>query len=117
MADDSYETVAITYGQPETAVMLSMFAWYGVPAYASGQGHAQIWPFIVALGGIEVRVHADSVADARALLAEVAQRPPAVRPRMTHNPVTRTLGYAIALLSGFPIPSRAGSTFFLGDRA
>ena len=115
MADDSYETVAITYGQPETAVMLSMFAWYGVPAYASGQGHAQIWPFIVALGGIEVRVHADSVADARALLAEVALRPPAVRPRMTHNPVTRTLGYAIALLGGFPIPSRAGSTFFLGD--
>ena len=116
MADDSYETVAITYGQPETVVMLSMFAWYGVPAYASGLGHAQVWPLAVALGGIQVRVHPDSAADARALLAEVAQQPAAVRPRMTHNPVTRTLAYAIALLGGFPIPTRAGSTFFLGDR-
>jgi len=70
MADDSYETVAITYGQPETVVMLSMFAWYGMPAYASGLGHAQVWPFAVALGGMEVRVHPDSAADAHALLAE-----------------------------------------------
>ena len=116
MADDSYETVAIIYGQPETVVMLSMFAWYGVPAYASGLGHAQVWPFAVALGGMEVRVHPDSAADARALLAEVAQQPRAVRPRMTRNPVTRTLAYAIALLGGFPIPIRAGSTFFLGDQ-
>ena len=42
MTDDSFETVAIVYNQPETAVMLSMFAFYGIPATAVGFRHTQI---------------------------------------------------------------------------
>jgi len=120
MADDSYETVAITYSQPETAVMLSIFAFYDIPAYALGSGHASVAPtWMVALGGLQIRVHAEALDDARALLAEIAERPQAVRPFIIPEPI---LNGVIAVLSCglglMPVPpTRTGSTFFLGDRA
>jgi hypothetical protein len=115
MADDSYETVAVTYSQPETAVMLSMFAWYGIPAYALGSEHARIAPYLtVGLGGMPIRVHPDALEDARELLAEVAARPQAVRPRIIDNPATRLMAYAIAFFFSIPLPTRTGSTYFLG---
>ena len=119
MADDSYETVAITYGQPETAVMLSMLTFYGIPAYALGSGHASVIPtWMVAFGGLQIRVHPEALDDARSLLAEIAQRPQAVRPLIIPEPI---LNGIIAVLSCFlglmPVPpTRTGSTFFLGDR-
>jgi hypothetical protein len=118
MVDDSFETVAITYSQPETAVMLSMFAFYGIPAYAAGFDHARaVWPVALALGGIHIRVLPDSVGEARALLAEVAERPQATRPRLILNPVLRIVAYALVLLLSVGVPTRTGSTFFLGRRA
>ena len=119
MADDSYETVAITYNQPETAVMLSMFAFYGIPAYPVGFEHARTMStLMVALGGIQIRVHASAVDEARELLAEVAERPQAVRPKLIDEPVVN--GFIVTLFclfGGAPVPpTRTGSTFFLGNR-
>jgi hypothetical protein len=117
MAADSFETVAITYNQPETAVMLSMFAFYGIPAIPVGLGHAQIAPtMMVALGGIPIRVPSYAAAEARDLLAEVASRPQAVRPRLIDHPVTNGIVVILAcFFLGFPVPpTRTGSTFFLG---
>lgn len=79
--EDAFETVAITWSQPEAAVMLSMFEFYGIPAFALGRWHASINPpIIVGLQGIQVRVHHLAVDEALDLLAEVAERPAAVRP-------------------------------------
>ena len=117
MARDSFETVAITYSQPETAVMLSMFAWYGIPAYALGNEHARVAaPMVVALQGIHVRVHAEALTEARELLAEVATRPQAVRPKLIGHPVLNALMVILYSVFGGPVPpTRSGSTFFLAD--
>ena len=119
MTVDSFETVAITYSQPETAVMLSMFAFYGIPATPVGLGHVQIAPMMaVALGGILIRVPSSTAAEARQLLAEVADRPQAVRPLRIDNPVMNGIIVVLfSLLTGTVPPTRTGSTFFLGDRA
>ena len=79
--DDRFETVAITWSQPEAAVMLSMFDFYGIPAFAVGRRHVSIYaPVLTALQGIQIRVAIDAVDEALDLLAEVAGRPAAVRP-------------------------------------
>ena len=78
---DPFETIAITWSQPEAAVMLSMFEFYGIPAFALGRWHASINPpSIVGLQGIQIRVHPEAIDDALDLLAEVAERPAVVRP-------------------------------------
>ena len=79
--DDRFETVAITWSQPEAAVMLSMFDFYGIPAFAVGRRHVSIYaPVLTALQGIQIRVAIHAVDEALELLAEVAERPAAVRP-------------------------------------
>jgi hypothetical protein len=79
--DDRFETVAITWSQPEAAVMLSMFEFYGIPAFAVGRLHVSIYaPVLTALQGIQIRVAIGFVDEALDLLAEVAERPATVRP-------------------------------------
>lgn len=140
---DAFETVAITWSQPEAAVMLSMFEFYGIPAFALGRWHASVNPpLIVGLQGIQVRVHASAVDDALDLLAEVAERPAAVRPYLLGQrwlyPVILTVSvfvmiplyvtdtppaWSVVLLvlpiivfTGIP-PTRTASTFFLWKRS
>ena len=75
--DDGIETVAVSYSQPEAAVMLSFLAWHGIAAVALGE-HARVDAGLVtALGGIPVRVHRPDAAAARALLADIP--PPVLR--------------------------------------
>ena len=79
--DDRFQTVAITWSQPEAAVMLSMFEFYGIPAFAVGRRHVSIYgPLVTALQGIQIRVAIHALDEALGLLAEVAERPAAVRP-------------------------------------
>lgn len=93
--EDAFETVAITWSQPEAAVMLSMFEFYGIPAFALGRWHASINPpWITGLQGIQVRVHHLAIDDALDLLDEVAERPAAVRP----YPFGQALLYRTAVL-------------------
>ena len=73
--DDGFETVAVTYSQPEAAVMLSFLAWHDIQAYALSE-HARVSSHLItALGGIPVRVHRPDLDRARSLLAEVAAPP------------------------------------------
>ena len=116
MTDDSFETVAIVYNHPETAVMLSMFAFYGIPAMPVGLAHSQIAPtLMVALGGIAIRVPGWAADEARELLAEVAERPQVMRPRLIDNVVLNGVIVVLFCMIGGPVPpTRTGSTFFLG---
>jgi hypothetical protein len=118
MTGDSFETVAIVYNHPETAVMLSMFAFYGIPATPVGLAHSQIAPnLMVALGGILIRVPGWAAAEARELLAEVAERPQVMRPRLIDNAVMNGLIVLLfCFLTGTTPPTRTGSTFFLGKQ-
>ena len=109
--DDAFETVAITYSQPEAAVMLSFLEWHDIPAYALGE-HARAQSYLVtALGGIPVRVGGADAARARALLAEVEPAaPPVVRPPVVRNRLLSTAALLIAfLLGGVAPPPRAPS--------
>jgi hypothetical protein len=73
VSDDPFETVAIAYRPAQVMILLSLFEWYGVPAYAQNYGHASVnWPITLALGGIPIRVARDFADEARALLSEVA---------------------------------------------
>jgi hypothetical protein len=141
--EDAFETVAITWSQPEAAVMLSMFEYYGIPAFAVGRLHASVIPnYITALQGIQVRVPVGDIDEALDLLAEVAERPAAVRPYMLGQkwlypaliafalaamvplylvdeptPLLMMLTLpAIFLLTGIP-PTRTASTFMLWKRS
>ena len=140
---DAFETVAITWSQPEAAVMLSMFEFYSIPAYVTGRWHASTNPtLIMALDGLHLRVHPEHVDDALDMLAEVAGRPAAVRPYLlgqrwlypiilavsvlvmiplyvTDTPPTwsiASLALPIIVVIGIP-PTRTASTFMLWKRS
>ncbi|MEP9359110.1 hypothetical protein [Sphingomonas sp. KR3-1] len=75
MGDDAFDTVAIAYSQPQALVILSLFEWNGLLAYAGNLEHARAaCPLTLALGGIPIRVMRDDAAEARALLTEAAER-------------------------------------------
>lgn len=118
MADDAFETVAIVYGQPEAVVLLALFAQHDIATEVVGAGHISVNPiWAVALGGIIVRVRSEALDDARALLAEIARQPQAVRRRLIDNPVLNGLMVVLACFIGIaPVPpTRVGSTFLLGN--
>lgn len=118
MADDGVEMVAIVYSLSEAAVLRGLFAQHDIVTVVIGAGHAAVDPqLVVALGGIMVCVQREVLDEARALLAEIAERPQAVRPRLIENVVLNAVAVILACVTGFaPIPpTRTGSTFLLGD--
>jgi hypothetical protein len=75
MDDDPFETVAIAYSQPQAAVLMSLFQWHGIPAYAQNIEMVRAnSPLTLALGGIPIRVHREAAVDARELLADADRR-------------------------------------------
>jgi hypothetical protein len=117
MADDAFETVAIVYSQPEAGVLLALFAQHDIATEVIGARHVSVNPvWTVALGGIIVRVQIEALEDARALLAEIARQPQAVRRRLIDNPALNGLLVVLACFLGIaPIPpTRVGFTFLLG---
>ena len=114
---DAFETVAVTWSQPECAVMLSMFEFYGIPAYATGRWHASVMPpLIMGLDGFHVRVHPDAVDDALDLLAEVAEQPAATRPYLLDKRWLRAVWSVLGAFLAAGPPTRTASTFFLWKR-
>lgn len=120
MEPDSFTPVAITYSQPEAAVMLSMFEFYGIPAYAVGARHAgTMWPMVVALGGVEIRVASAMVEEAHALLAPVMAQPPVVRPPVVEGWFARLIANTLGWIMGAPPPPRVATDYLNrpGERA
>jgi hypothetical protein len=72
---DRFETIAFVYGQPELAALLSLLEHEDIWVSPVGRGHISVdWTITVALGGVELRVHAADAARARALLAQADDR-------------------------------------------
>lgn len=73
---DRFETIAWVYSQSELAVLLSLLANEDIYALTIGRGHASVaWGNTLALGGIEVRVHAAEAEEARRLLVGIDRTP------------------------------------------
>lgn len=96
--------------------MLSMFEFYGIPAYAVGARHAgTMWPMVVALGGVEIRVASAMAQEARELLAPVMAMPPVVRPPVVEGWFARLIANTLGWILGAPPPPRV-ATDFLNQR-
>jgi hypothetical protein len=100
--EDAFETVAITWSQPEAAVILSMFGFYEIPAISVGQQTVRALSYLaVACQGIQIRVHHDWLDEALDLLGNVAEQPPAIRPYAFGQPwIYRTIVLAAAAMFG-----------------
>src|SRR5438128_1652481 len=76
MSTDRYATVAWVYDAGELALLFSLFEWAEIPVVPQGYYHASVqWDFIVALGGIRLRVREADVPAALALLASLERTP------------------------------------------
>ena len=115
MGDDAFETVAIAYSQPQALVILSLFEWNGMIAYASNLGHAQVnCPLTLALGGIPIRVaHADA-AEARSLLIEAAEREAEHLPEALAERLTKLVFFGIIGLTMAAVPPPRVSATIIG---
>ncbi len=108
MGEDAFETVAIAYSQPQALVILSLFEWHGMLAYAANLGHVPIdCPITLALGGIPIRVVREDAAEARALLHEAAERDEAMLRESLGERIAKTLFFGILML---PPPPRMSAT-------
>ncbi len=108
---DPFATVAIAYTQPQAAVLLSLFEWHGIPAYAHGIEMVRAnAPMTLAMGGIPIRVRRDCLIDARALLAQAADdpEPAAVRPA-AKRATSGAVALLCFLLGGVSPPPRAAA--------
>ena len=110
MEGDPFETVGIAYTQPQAAVILSMLAWNGIPAYGMNLETIRASASLtLALGAIPIRVRRDSAEEARALLSEAAERvveKPQPRQPLGYR-IVKTLTFA---LIGAPPPPRLSAT-------
>jgi len=69
-APDRFETVAYVYNPSDLAILLSLFEDADIDVFGVGRGHASVQPGLVtALGGVQLRVHAEDLGEASALLA------------------------------------------------
>ena len=106
--DDAFDTVAVTWSQPEAAVMLSFLAWHDIPAYALRE-HARVAALhVTALGGIPIRVHRPALTEARALLAEVPG-PAIICPALIGNRLANVVLLLFAFMLGGTPPPRTRS--------
>jgi len=112
MDADPFDTVAIAYSQPQALVILSLFEWHGMLAYAVNLGHAQVdCPVTLALGGIPIRVVRDQAGEARALLTEAAERDEAMLQEGLGERVVKTM---LCGVTGMTPPPRMAATIVGG---
>lgn len=111
MNEARFETVAIAYRQSETAVIQSLFEYYGIPTFVCDADTARTCsPWTLAIGGMRIQVLSDFAGEARALLTEVAsQETPPVRADAQERIANFALALLLGLLGGVPPPQLCAS--------
>lgn len=71
IADDRLETIAVIWNRPELQTFVAMLDAHGIPVFVSGEWHASVEPYSVALGGHEVRVPTAFMGQATAISASL----------------------------------------------
>ena len=75
-ATDRFETVAYVYSPSDLALLLSLFESEDIFVLPVGRWHASADPpLTTALGGVELRVHAEDADDARLVLRKPSTDP------------------------------------------
>jgi hypothetical protein len=116
-APDRLETIAWVYSQSELAVLLSFLANQDIYVLPIARGHASVdWGFTLALGGIEVRVHADEAEDARILLAGI-DRTPFRRGVFSDNRLIDGVIMVVLVVAGLFAPPARMPAEFVAPRA
>lgn len=99
-----FETVAWVYGQGDLAILLSRLEDAGIWVVPVGYLHAAVqWSWTLALGGVELRVHAEDAAAARTLFAEVDWTP-SRQPLFSANRLVEIVLILLLFLVGFFAP-------------
>ena len=71
-SSDRFETVAYVCSQSDLALLMSVFESEDIWLLAVGRHHIAVDPAIAtALGGVQLRVHAEDAEDARTVLARL----------------------------------------------
>ena len=114
-ASDRFETIAFVYSPSDLALLLSLFGQAGIYVQQIGEGHARAAPGLTtALGGIALRVRAEDLEDARAMLATV-EPVPHRGPLLTGIIPFDLFFFIVVGLMGMAPPPRQLPTFLLGE--
>jgi hypothetical protein len=102
-APDRFEIVAYVYSQSDLALLLSLFENEGIHVSSATRGTASVWlGLTTALGGTELRVHAEEAEDARALLGSLDQPP--CRAKLFTGSFPIDLLFLVLMLYAFAVP-------------
>ena len=102
-APDRFETVAYVYSQSDLALLMSVFESEDIWLTAVGRLHVAVDPALaIALGGVELRVHAEDGEDARAVLAALDPIPNRARFLTGIFPID--LLFLVLVLIAFAVP-------------
>ncbi len=108
-------TVAWVYDRSELSLLLSLFEHHDIWVVQVGAQHIAIdWSLTVALGGVELRVHAEQAEAARALLAGLDRRAPSRRFFLDNRLLDILLVLVLFASTGMPSPARLPASFVLG---
>ena len=112
---DRFETVAYVYSPSDLALLLSLFAQAGIYVQQISDGHCRAQPgWTTALGGIALRVRAEDLEDAQAMLAAV-EPVPHRGPLLTGIFPFDLFFFVVVGLMGMHPPPRPLPTFVLGE--
>jgi hypothetical protein len=115
-APDRFETIAWVYSQTELAVLLSRLEHEDIHVLPVARGHASVeWGLTLALGGIEVRVHAAEAEEARTLLAGI-DRTPFRRGVFSDNRLVDGVVMVVLALAGLFVPPARMPAEFVAPR-
>ena len=118
MRDGDFVTVAWVYDRSELSILLSLFEDRGIWVVQVGAQHIAIdWSLTVALGGVELRVHAEDAEAAWDLLAGLDRTAPRRRFFLDNWLLDIALMLALFVATGMPSPARLPATFVLGPAA
>lgn len=118
MTGDRFETVAWVYDAGELALLVSLFEWEEIPILPLGRHHISAqWNIVVALGGVRLRVRADDMPAAQALLAGLERTPrKSVRFFAKDKLVDILLVLLFVFLGGLAVPARIQADFAVARR-
>lgn len=110
-------TIAAVYSQSELQVLLTLLRTNGIWAHTVGERHAYIeWPIVVALQGVEVRIHVEDLDLARELLSDIERVAFIARIFTPDRALDIVLLLLIFFLFWVPPPARVPACYFLEPR-
>ena len=110
--EDDFRTIAVVYSLPEAAILASTLRANGIPAYAAN--YATLCAntnWIVALGGVEIRVWSGAIGEAKSLLEPTKNWSPPPRSYFRNSIFNAAIAIALCVFCGVAPPPRARGVY------